>query len=593
MVWVVRILIRGLRVAIWSHVFSSMMNGDFVVVSLSARGGRGRSETVSTPPRAPSTLSSATHCMSAPVASMSFWHSEKSSAEASELPEDAPALPLPALLASSQKVQQQRRASYGEWLRLPHLALTVEEREELTLPPKGPDGGVLQVDYRLTVFHLGRVDTASEMAKIKMGVVLYWTDPRMIGWTSPVLPPTLWGPELYLRNAIDGVSIEYEQFVVANPTEGRMKRIINYEATIIVPMDLHRFPFDIQAISPEWVTISHWRQHDGTRYGSLPQGQSYTLHPVERPDEGNPLLMFFGGGISEWRLEACSTRTSTMKNPAGFTLTVLAVKFHISRKYSYYIAKVIVPLVVLTVTTHLVHLIEPHLLADRIANTFTMFLAAFALLYVVGEHVPHVDFLTTIDRLIFVTLAVLLWVGIESTLVWFVAVHYDGIGMGVAGSGARRGGASGSEDDAADEFGSGVEAFPFPLAYILDASLGGFVLTSYFAYLALMLVPSIHRQAMKRESLEADYEEQLKSDTAEFTFFRRLAPYEVSRKVSTDNFRYSYREMTRRGRHEKKGWGLALGSVEKGEKRDRPSASTTTSMHKATKAAAAKAAQNL
>ena len=35
-------------------------------------------------------------------------------------------------------------------------------------------------------------------------------------------------------------------------------------------------------------------------------------------------------------------------------------------------------------------------------------LAAYALLYVVGEHVPRVDFLTTVDRFIFATLGCLL-----------------------------------------------------------------------------------------------------------------------------------------------------------------------------------------
>ena len=316
---------------------------------------------------------------------------------------------------------------------------------------------------------------------------------------------------------------------------------------ITCSQDLRQFPFDIQSISPEWVTISHWRQHDGTRYGSLPQGQSYRLQPVERKDEGNPLLMFFGGGISEWRLEACSTRMTTAKNPAGFTLTVLAVKFHISRKYSYYITKVIVPLVVLAVTTHLVILIEPHLLADRVANVFTMFLAAFALLYVVGEHVPHVDFLTTIDRLIFVTLGVLLWIGVESTLVWHVAIYHDGIGMGVAGGAARRGGTDDEllAGDSDDEMVDGATV-GFPVAYVIDASLGALTLISYFVYLYSALSPSIRRQRKKREDLEADYDKQLKTDTAEHTFFRRLAAQEQKRKVLTDEVRTSYRLVTRR-----------------------------------------------
>jgi hypothetical protein len=161
-------------------------------------------------------------------------------------------------------------------------------------------------------------------------------------------------------------------------------------------MDLHNFPFDMQSISPEWVTISHWRQHDQSRYGSLPQGQSYSLAPVDRADEGNPLLMFFGGAISEWRLEACSSKLAVMKNPAGFTLTVLSVQFHISRRYSYYLTKVVTPLIVITLANHLIHFIEPHLLADRLANTFTMFIAAYALLYVVGEHVSRMPWRTAL-----------------------------------------------------------------------------------------------------------------------------------------------------------------------------------------------------
>ena len=301
---------------------------------------------------------------------------------------------------------------------LASLKLTSEQKEELTHPPRDADGGLITVNYRLTVFHLGCVDTREQTASIRMGVVLYWTDPRMIGWTSPILPPTLWGPELFLKNAIGGADLEYEQFVVTDKKEGRMKRIINYEATIMVPMELRTFPFDMQSIAPEWVSISHWRQLDQNRYGSLPHGQSYRLAPVDRAGEGNPLLMFFAGDIPEWRLEACSTRLTTALNPAGFTITALTVQFSISRRYAYYITKVIAPLVILTLANSLVHFIEPHLLADRIANIFTMFLAAYALLYVVGEHVPHVAFLTTIDRFIFVNLGCLLFAGVTSVVVW-------------------------------------------------------------------------------------------------------------------------------------------------------------------------------
>lgn len=93
-----------------------------------------------------------------------------------------------------------------------------------------------------------------------------------------------------------------------------MKRILNFEATVITPMDLRNFPFDNQVLSPEWVSISHWKQFDGARFGSLPKGQSYRLRPVSRPDEGKVLMMFFNGRIPEWELHSYTTKVSQMKS---------------------------------------------------------------------------------------------------------------------------------------------------------------------------------------------------------------------------------------------------------------------------------------
>ena len=130
-----------------------------------------------------------------------------------------------------------------------------DEQDALALPPTGPDGALLHVDFRITVFHIGKVDTREQTSLVRMGIVLYWTDPRMVGWSSPILPPTLWGPELWLRNAMGGVSVELEQFVVFNAEEGRLKRVLNYEATIITPMNMESFPFDLQCLSLEWASI--------------------------------------------------------------------------------------------------------------------------------------------------------------------------------------------------------------------------------------------------------------------------------------------------------------------------------------------------
>ena len=142
-----------------------------------------------------------------------------------------------------------------------HTKLEGNIGEALSLPPASSGGGPIDVDFRLTCFHIGKVDTREQTSVVKMGVVFYWTDSRMVGWTSPILPATLWGPEVYLRNAIGGSVKEYEQFVVCDAARGRLKRIINFEAVVSTPMALKQFPFDVQQLVPEFVSISHWRTH--------------------------------------------------------------------------------------------------------------------------------------------------------------------------------------------------------------------------------------------------------------------------------------------------------------------------------------------
>jgi hypothetical protein len=51
---------------------------------------------------------------------------------------------------------------------------------------------------------LNDVDTVKGVANVKLGVVMYWTDTRLIGWTSK-LPSNLWGP--YYDSAAGGSAL--------------------------------------------------------------------------------------------------------------------------------------------------------------------------------------------------------------------------------------------------------------------------------------------------------------------------------------------------------------------------------------------------
>ena len=107
------------------------------------------------------------------------------------------------------------------------------ELEALSLPPPTADDGLLEVDFRMTVFHIGEVNTREQNAKIKIGMIFYWTDPRMAGYASPILPGTLWGPELFFGNCVGGVHCNYEQFVVYDALEATLVWTAHHELLVI------------------------------------------------------------------------------------------------------------------------------------------------------------------------------------------------------------------------------------------------------------------------------------------------------------------------------------------------------------------------
>ena len=271
---------------------------------------------------------------------------------------------------------------------------------DFTSPPATSDGSAPIINFRVTVFNVGAVDTKSETAKIKIGVVMHWTDPRISGWTDFLLPNSLWGPEVYLFNGIDCVP-EYEQFVLFRADDGRLKRIINYASTIKCEMNLKHFPFDSQTIEAHFVNISHWRTLDCTSYGSSPNTELYRLAPVEAPGEGNFFSLFFDGLIQEFTLMG---NKALLEEPdresAGYMITRLRIQFDVERTTNYYMFKAFMPLYLLTTVSIFSLDIEPEgedSLVSKLALIFTMFLAAVALQSVIAEAVPKVDFLTTID----------------------------------------------------------------------------------------------------------------------------------------------------------------------------------------------------
>jgi hypothetical protein len=87
---------------------------------------------------------------------------------------------------------------------------------------------------------------------------------------------------------------------------------------------------------------------------------------------------------------------------------------HISRLWSYYAWKIVLPLCISTAFCFTAFLYELDDLSNRNGTSVTMFLATSALLYVVASVLPKTSYLTVIDRFVVQTLLIQFMIGVWS-----------------------------------------------------------------------------------------------------------------------------------------------------------------------------------
>jgi hypothetical protein len=299
-------------------------------------------------------------------------------------------------------------------------------------PPGNSSSSPFFVDFRLNWKQLADIDTQKSTADVKIGVLMHWTDDRLMGWPSDrLLPPTLWGPYLYIDNESQGMDVVETEFMLIDSSTGRLKRAFIFTGKVNLRMDLHDFPFDVQIVRVKFWTLSCWRLLDGSRSGQAPHGAIYRLSPVRgNNNEGQWINLTWDGSVPEFQLHGVSTRVSphTMTT-GGQELSAFSMGCHISRKSSFYVTKVLVPLYLLVILSFTCFVFSTDDLPSRDASISTYFLSAFAMLYVVDQFLPKADFLTKIDQLILASTCSLAANGVLS---WFLSLAHEWYGPEVA-----------------------------------------------------------------------------------------------------------------------------------------------------------------
>eukprot|EP01043_Picozoa_sp_COSAG02_P000929 COSAG02_NODE_19_length_53976_cov_37.338512_11_plen_444_part_00 len=308
--------------------------------------------------------------------------------------------------------------------------------------------------------HVSNINTVDASAFIGAYVHLFWTDERLKDWPlAKPLPATLWCPLLVLDNRLRQMESHTYTYLLHRDT-GEVIRTIHFVGEIRNHMELKDFPFDTEDIKLEFSTKSNWSSYSEEIHGLERDDRVYTL--VSRKPSKRKWVRLSGewykgkeGRVDEWSVlgveasickpslmplltphpkgqkpqlpdTALDTATNPSRIPSNYTS--LTVTIEVSRKWKYYLLEVLAPLYMLTfLSTISTFSMDVDDLPARSSCVATYFVAATAMLYVVGQMLPKTDFRTAIDHVIFLTISSLVVAGAASVVLKMFVLQTYGL----------------------------------------------------------------------------------------------------------------------------------------------------------------------
>ncbi len=239
-----------------------------------------------------------------------------------------------------------------------------------------------EVKIGLLMTDLTEVRGAEQAFAADVFVLATWQDPDLADSSAELRTLDLdevWHPTLLIYNR-RSVSESMPHEVMVRP-DGTVTYLQRYTGLFSVSMNLREFPRDRQEFYV-WLVAP-------TRAGA-----DVTLVP----DESIVALRAGDLSISDWKIgqasltmEAFQVAPGAPSNP-GIKLTVPG-----SRRVTYYIIQVLIPLVAIVMMAYAVFWIAPTVVPTRVGVVVTTMLTLIAYRFMLANHVPRLSYLTRLD----------------------------------------------------------------------------------------------------------------------------------------------------------------------------------------------------
>ena len=270
------------------------------------------------------------------------------------------------------------------------------------LQPPFEDGKPLDITIGLHVVNLAAINEVSEQFELNAYMFERWVDKRLA--YTPEGPQDqkrnyalgqIWIPQLEMINAVSPRSRQ-EISIMVSP-DGTVRFAERLVVTLSSSFHLRRFPFDQQQL----LVIIHPFLADGPRLRfELNNESTWTA---------SEFTSFTS--LAQWHLTGLRSQLLDVATYGGMTVPEARFEIDVTRRSSFYLWKVFIPLLLMVFLSWAVFWIEASDLANQVQVAVTTILTVIAFAFAISATMPRLPYLTYIDAFflecyIFVFLAV-------------------------------------------------------------------------------------------------------------------------------------------------------------------------------------------
>ncbi len=267
----------------------------------------------------------------------------------------------------------------------PNILVASAFAEENVLKSMPIGTAPLTVSIGVHVSNLADINQASETFDVAGYLMYKWRDPRLAYQPKPNETSRtsgfdkIWHPAIEMVNFKSSTSSDTLVSILPDGTVEAQER---FSKTLSSGLSLQKFPFDRQSLQ----IVLESLQYDARSVKFVAD--------VDRISIGTDSFV----SLSEWQIgKPTATNGKSFFPPEKQHYSRVTVAINVTRNSGFYVFKIMLPLVLITIASWSVFWIDPLEFSAQIGIAFTNLLTVVALLLVINDTLPRVGYLTLMD----------------------------------------------------------------------------------------------------------------------------------------------------------------------------------------------------